>query len=358
VKGPGRVTRLLATPHGRAAGRPDCAPVFRIGTAFIMPDSPATLYLLDTHALIFQMFHAIPQMTAPDGRPTNAVFGVTRDLLAIADEVRPTYLLCAFDTPEPTFRNELFPDYKAHRTPPPPDLMVQIPIVHAVTTAMNIPCLGVPGYEADDVMATVAAAAAARGVEVILCTTDKDCRQIIGDKVRMLNLRKKTYLDRAALMADWGVTPEQVVDFQTLVGDSVDNVPGVQGVGEKTAARLLQQYGTLDNLVAHVEEIKQPKLKENIKKAVATGALEQSRKLVRLETKVPMPLDWENWHRKPWDGPKLVAMFEELGFRGFANRVRGTLKAAGQAKNAELLAAIGAAPAARQGQGELFAGAP
>src|SRR5262245_40278010 len=106
---------------------------------------------------------------------------------------------------------------------------------------MNIPCLGIAGYEADDIMATVATAAAARGVDVILCTTDKDCRQIIGDRVRMLNLRKKTYLDRAALLVDWGVSPEQVVDFQALVGDSVDNVPGVPGIGEKTAAKLLQQ---------------------------------------------------------------------------------------------------------------------
>jgi DNA polymerase I len=324
-----------------------------------MSDSPATLYLLDTHALIYQMFHAVPQMTAPDGRPTNAVFGVARDLLAIHQDVRPTYLLCAFDTVEPTFRNVLYPEYKAHRDPPPPDLSVQVPIVHAVTAAMHIPCLGIPGFEADDVMATVATAAAARGIEVTLCTTDKDCRQIIGDRVRMFNLRKKTALDRAALMADWGVTPEQVVDFQTLVGDSVDNVPGVQGVGEKTAAKLLQQYGTLDNLVAHVDEIKQPKLKENIKKAVASGDLERSRKLVRLETNVPMDLDWENWHRKPWDGPRLTAMFEELGFRSFAARARSTLKSAGQAKNAELLVAIGVttAPPGRT-QGDLFAGTP
>src|SRR5262245_61168936 len=153
-----------------------------------MSDSPASLYLLDTHALIFQMFHAIPQMTAPDGRPTNAVFGVTRDLITIHEDTRPTYILCAFDTEAPTFRTEFFPDYKAHRQPPSPDLIVQIPMIHTVTTAMNIPCLSLDGYEADDIMATVATAAAARGIEVTLCTTDKDCRQIIGPRVRMFNL--------------------------------------------------------------------------------------------------------------------------------------------------------------------------
>lgn len=328
-----------------------------------MSDSPATLYLIDSHALIYQMFHAIPAMSAPDGRPVNAVFGVTRDLISISEDIRPTYLLSTFDTPEPTFRNELFPEYKAHREPPPPDLCMQIPIVHAVLEAMNLPILALPGWEADDIMATVATAAAARGVEVTLCTSDKDCRQLIGDRVKMLNMRKKAVLDCAALMADWGVAPEQVVDFQSLVGDSVDNIKGVPGVGAKTAAKLLQQYGTLDNLIAHVDEIKQPKLKENLKKTFESGELEKCRKLVRLETNVPMKLDWENWRRHPWDGQKLLAMFEELGFRGFAARVRSTLKATGQAKNAELLAAIGvtappAAPATGMNQGDLFAGTP
>lgn len=336
------------------------APVRPFRLCFIMPDSPATLYLLDSHALIYQMFHAIPAMSAPDGRPVNAVFGVTRDLMNIADEVKPTYLLSTFDTPEPTFRNEIFPEYKAHRDPPPPDLCIQVPIVHAVLEAMNLPILAIPGWEADDIMATVATAAAARGVEVTLCTTDKDCRQLLSDRIRMLNLRKKTVMDAAALLADWGIKPEQVVDFQSLVGDSVDNIKGVPGIGEKTAAKLLQQYGTLDNIVAHADEIKQPKMRENLKKAIETGELEKCRKLVRLETNMPMKLDWENWHRQPWDGPKLLAMFEELGFRGYAARVRGSMKSTGHAKNAELLAAIGVEGAKPQAavQGDLFAGTP
>ncbi|MSR54785.1 MAG: DNA polymerase I [Gemmataceae bacterium] len=326
--------------------------------SIIMPDTPPTLYLLDSHALIFQMFHAIPQMSAPDGRPTNAVFGVTRDLISICDDVKPTYLLATFDTPEPTFRNEIYPAYKAQRPPAPPDLLLQIPTVYSVLEAMNLPILAIPGWEADDIMATVAASAAARGIDVTLCTSDKDCRQIIGERVRMLNLRKKTVMDPPALLVDWGVRPDQVVDFQALVGDTADNVKGVQGVGEKTAARLLQQYDTLENLIAHVDEIQQAKLKENIKKAIANGDLALSRKLVRLETNVPMNLDWENWHRKPWDGPKLVAIFEELGFRSYAQRVRGTLKSVGQAKNTELLKSIRvSAPATASGmtQGDLFA---
>src|SRR5262249_31311519 len=141
-------------------------------------------------------------------------------------------------------------EYKAQRAPAPDDLHLQIPLICQVLEAMRIPVLGVEGYEADDVIATVAAAAAERGIEVFICTTDKDCRQLINDRVRLFNLRKHALLDREGLLQDWGIRPEQVVDLQTLVGDSVDNVPGVRGIGVKTAAKLLQEYGTLDKLIA------------------------------------------------------------------------------------------------------------
>jgi DNA polymerase-1 len=177
------------------------------------------MYLIDAHALIFQMFHAIrDMMSAPDGRPTNAVFGVTRDLLWLQEEVQPEYLLCAFDMSAPTFRDEIFADYKKHRPPPPNDLQVQVPMIHEVLEAMNLPILGVPGFEADDVMATVAAEGVERGLQVLICTSDKDCRQLIRDNVRLYNLRKREAFDRQKLLEIWGVAPEQVVDYQALVG--------------------------------------------------------------------------------------------------------------------------------------------
>src|SRR5262245_50212980 len=216
--------------------------------------SPGGLILVDGHALVYQVFHAIGQMNAPDGRPTNAIFGFTRDLLFLRDELKPTYLLCAFDTPEPTFRNTLYADYKAHRQPPPDDLVSQLGPIHQVIEAMNLPVLAIPGYEADDVLATVATACRDRGLDVLLATTDKDCRQLIDDRIRMYNLRKRQVFDRESLREDWGVTPEQVVDIQSLVGDSVDNVPGLPGVGPKTAAKLLQESGTLDNLSASLDK--------------------------------------------------------------------------------------------------------
>src|SRR5580704_5236356 len=227
-------------------------------------NTPGSVYLIDAHALIYQMFHAIPHMNAPDGRPTNALFGVTRDLLWLHEEVKPEYLLCAFDLPGPTFRDEIYPEYKKNRPPAPVDLHPQVPLIHDVLTAMNLPILSAPGFEADDVMATVSKEAERRGLDVFICTSDKDCRQLIDDRIRIYSLRKREIFDRDSLNKVWGVKPEQVVDFQTLVGDSVDNVPGVPGVGEKTAAKLLQQYETLDNLVAHLDEIKQAKLKENL----------------------------------------------------------------------------------------------
>ncbi|MCE9531160.1 MAG: DNA polymerase I, partial [Planctomycetes bacterium] len=303
-----------------------------------------SMYLIDAHALIYQMFHAIPAMNAPDGRPTNALFGVTRDLLWLHQEVKPDYLFCAFDLPGPTFRDAIFADYKKNRPAPPDDLTPQIPFIKDVLTAMNLPVLTAVNFEADDVLATLAKAGEARGLDVFICTSDKDCRQLISDKVKIYNLRKRTAVDRDELFKIWGVKPEQVVDFQTLVGDSIDNVPGVTGIGEKTAAKLLQQYGTLDNLVAHADEIKQAKLKENLKAAVASGHLEKSRTLVRLDTHVPIEIDWEGWRRREWDSPRLLELLQGFGFRSFSSQVRDTMKGDGAPKNGEMPAIRGAPP--------------
>jgi DNA polymerase-1 len=315
-----------------------------------MPDpAPAgSLYLLDAHGLIFQMYYGVGPMSAPDGRPTNAVFGVTRSLMNLYDR-GADYLIATLDHKEKTFRDAIDVNYKAHRTPPPDDLLTQEPMIQQVLEAMRIPFLCHPGYEADDIMATVSTEATARGLDVYLCTADKDCRQLVSKKVKILNLRKPEgeLLDAAGVLADWGVRPDQVVDFQALVGDSVDNVPGVPGVGPKTAAKWLQQFGTLDNLIVHADEAAGgPKIKQALKDAIANGNLERSRKLVALDRAVPVKLDWEGWRRRDWDGQRLLELFQEFGFRGFAERVRKTLATSGAKKNADALAAAGLAPAA------------
>ncbi len=308
-----------------------------------MTDTPPTgsLYLLDAHGLIYQMFHGVGAMSASDGRPTNAVFGVTRALMSLYDR-GADYLIATWDRGGQTFREVLAPEYKAHRDPPPADLTLQEPMIDQVMDAMRIPYLSAEGFEADDVMATLASEGAARGLSVYVCSSDKDLRQCLSRRVKILNLRKQEELDADGLVKDWGVRPEQVIDFQALVGDSVDNVPGVPGVGPKTAAKWLQQYGTLAEVIAHVDDLPGgPKTRAALKAAVENGNLERSKKLVTLETRVPLTLDWDGWKRRDWDGQRLLELFHEFGFRGFAERVRKTMVAGGAAKNAVILASIG-----------------
>lgn len=309
------------------------------------PSSAGTLYLLDAHGMIFQMFYGVGAMSTPDGRPSNAVFGVTRALMNLYDR-RADYLIAAMDREEPTFRTALDANYKAHRDPPPDDLLKQEPMIQQVMEALGVPFLSVAGFEADDIMATVASAAAARGLDVFLCTSDKDCRQLVTNKVKMLSLRKDyELLDAAGIEADWGVRPDQVIDFQALVGDSVDNVPGVKGVGPKTAAKWLQQFHTLEQVVANIDALAGgPKLKQALRDAIANGDLERSRKLVALDPNVPISFEWDKWRRKDWDGQRLLELCHEFGFRGFAERVRKTLSASGAEKNAAALAVAGLAP--------------
>jgi DNA polymerase-1 len=216
-------------------------------------------------------------------------------------------------------RTDLYAEYKAHRSPMPDSLRLQIPMIREMLDAMRIPVLGLPGYEADDVIATLAIAGAARGVDVSICSSDKDCRQLLSDRVRVFNLRKREAYDAQSLAADWGVRPDQVVDFQTLVGDSVDNVPGAQGIGPKTAAQLLQTYGTLDNLMAHLDEIKGKK-QENLRAFLPQLPL--TRKLVTLDTNSPVAIDWNAWRIQPWNGPKLLELFRGWGFHRLADLVR------------------------------------
>jgi DNA polymerase-1 len=315
-----------------------------------MPAGAATgtLYLIDAHSLIFQLFHAIGDMTSPTGLPTNALFGFARDLIALRRR-RPDYLLCAFDRSEPTFRSDLYPEYKANRDPVPADLQLQIPLIVEMLDAMRVPILSHPRYEADDVLATVARAGAERGLDVFVCTSDKDCRQLIGDRVHLYNLRKGQEFGRDELLADWGVTPEQVVDLQSLVGDSVDNVPGVPGIGVKTAAKLLQEFGTLENVLANIDRISGAKRQENLRAAGPVVAL--SRQLVRLATDVPIAMDWEAWRLADMDVPRLLELCRTWGLNSVAGQVRGL---AGDSDGTTAKPAPKATAKAAPVQGELF----
>ncbi len=275
------------------------------------------IYAVDAHSLIFQVFHALPEMTSPRGEHVGAVFGFVRDMLDLIEKKRPDAIVCAFDLPGGTFRDKLFDRYKADRGEMPEELVDQIPKIERVLEALGVPRLSSEGYEADDVLATIARMCDEAGAQCFIVSGDKDCRHLISDQVAVYNIRKDEVIDAAALMEDWGIRPEQVVDFQALVGDKVDNVPGVPTIGPKTATTLLETYGTLDNLLEHAEEIpgaKGKKIVEGREMALL------SRELVRLDRNVPIAPDWNASRVGGLDHQRLSELFGEFGFRSFGER--------------------------------------
>ncbi len=281
---------------------------------------PDTVFLIDTFSLMFQVFHAIPPMTSPTGQPTNAVFGFSRDLVSLLQTHRPTWLICALESPGVGQREELYPQYKAHRSEMPEDLRPQIPLLIETIEAFHVPAVSSAGWEADDVIATLTREAVARGHQVRIVTSDKDARQLLGPQVQILNLRKNTYLDEAALLADWGVRPEQVVDFQSLVGDAVDNVPGVPLVGPKKASALLQQFETLEGVLANADKAPGAKLRENLKQFADQARLSQT--LVRLNQHLDLNFDWDASRNPQPDVPALQDLFRKFGFGRLVNDVK------------------------------------
>ncbi len=280
-----------------------------------------TVYLVDTFSLMFQVFHAIRQpMTGAGGQPTNAVYGFTTDIRYLRNEVQPTHLVCALESKEPGERSKIYPEYKAHRAEMPEDLRPQIDWIIKVINAYNIPAISSPGWEADDVIATLSKQGSERGMEVRIVTSDKNARQLLGPKVQMYNIRKKLFLDEAFLLEDWGIRPDQVIDFQSLVGDPVDNVPGIPLVGPKKAQALLNQFGTLEEVIANADKAPGKKLQENLK-AFADKAY-QSRTLVTLNTNLSLDFDWEKARLQEPDWTKLEELFTELAFKRYAEEAR------------------------------------
>ena len=279
-----------------------------------------TVYLIDTFSLMFQVFHGIPPMTSPAGLPTNAVFGFSRDLIGLLKDHKPTWLVCAMESPGPGTRDAIYPAYKANRSEMPEDLRPQISLLKEVIQAFDIPLIESAGWEADDVIATLTRQAVERGFHVRIVTSDKDARQLLGPQVQIYTLRKNTYLDEAGLLLDWGIRPDQVVDFQSLVGDAVDNVPGVPLVGPKKAAAMLQTFETLENVLANSDKANGAKLRENLKNFSDQAYL--SRELVRLNQQLPIEFDWDGHRRQQPDVTALQELFRKFGFRRLIEDVR------------------------------------
>jgi DNA polymerase I len=276
---------------------------------------------VDAHNLIYQVFHALPEMTSPMGMPVGAIHGFTRDMRSLIEKHRPDYLFCAFDHPDPTFRHELYAKYKERRESMPEDLRPQIGGIRRMLTAMGIPQLSVSGYEADDLLATVARQTREQGGTCYLVTGDKDCWQLIGDQVKLYNIRKSQVLDVEALRAHWGIRPDQVVDFQALVGDKIDDIPGVPLIGPKVARELLEKYDHLPGIFEHLEEVPGKKRRENLAEFQQQALL--SRQLVRLADDVPVKLDWQQARVGNIQYEEVAALCREFGFRRLAEDLAG-----------------------------------
>jgi DNA polymerase I len=254
-----------------------------------MSTSP-DLVLVDGSSYVYRAFHALPPLSNSRGEPTGAVHGVLNMLLKFVKEYQPKRIAVVFDAPGKTFRDELFAEYKAHRPPMPNDLRSQIEPLLTILRAQGLPILREEGVEADDVIGTLACRAAREGHSVLISTGDKDMAQLVDGSITLINTMSNSVLDRAGVKAKFDVHPEQIIDYLALVGDSSDNIPGIEKVGPKTAAKWLGQYGTLDNLIAHAHEIG-GKVGENLRAGLAT--LELSRKLATIRTNLDMPLSSE-----------------------------------------------------------------
>lgn len=273
-----------------------------------------TAFLIDGNSQAYQAYYAIKSgMSAPDGLPTNAVYGFTAMLQKIVRQRKPDYLAVAFDTPAPTFRHKAYSEYKANRKPMPEELVEQFGLIRSVLEGYRIPVFAVEGYEADDVLGTLAAAAAERGLMAVIVTRDKDALQLLGERVMIWDNKKEAYKTAETLWQDKEIAPEQVVEMMALAGDTSDNVPGIPGIGPKTALSLIQQYGSLENVLEHVDEVRGKKTRENIRAYAADARL--SLELVTIDVAVPIEIDWDAMRVSEPDTEKLAGLFRRLDFR-------------------------------------------
>jgi DNA polymerase I len=301
--------------------------------------SAGKLILVDGSGYLYRAFHALPPLNNSKGEPTGAVLGVLNMLNKMIKEESPDHIAVVFDAPGRTFRDDLFEQYKAHRPAMPDDLRSQIQPLYDTVAAMGLALLRVPGVEADDVIGTLAKQGAAAGYQVLISTGDKDMAQLVGPNVGLINTMSNTRLDRAGVKAKFDVFPEQIVDYLALVGDSSDNIPGITGVGPKTAAKWLNQYQTLDELVARAADIG-GKVGENLRNELAM--LELSRKLATIDTKLTLDVTAEELAGGVPDVARLRELYTRLEFRSLLKSL-GTEEAAIATDTAP---AIGAAAAA------------
>jgi DNA polymerase-1 len=307
-----------------------------------MAEQQNHLYLVDGSSYIFRAYHRLPPLTNRHGIPAGAVYGYTAMLWKLADSLNktdgPTHMAVILDASEETHRNKMYDQYKANRPPPPEDLVPQFPLIRVATRAFSIPCIEEAGLEADDIIACYVTEAKKAGWKVTIVSSDKDLMQLVDDEagIDMLDTMNDRRIDRAYVTEKFGVGPEKVGDVLALMGDSVDNVPGVPGIGPKTASQLIQQYGDLETVLASTGEITKPKLKQNLIDHAENARL--SRELVRLVCDSPLPEPLTDLSLKGIPPEPLKAFLEDQGFKSLLNRVGGGGASSGGARPVDVMA--------------------
>lgn len=284
--------------------------------------SSKRLFIIDGAGYYYRAYYGVKgNLSAPDGTPTNAVYGFATMFRKIMREEKPSHAVIALDSKERTFRHNLYAEYKANRQKMPEDLQAQIPLIERLIEANNIPALKMPGYEADDLIARAALYGRDHGCDVTIVSGDKDFMQMVGGKITMFDPMRGKKVDVEAVKEKFGVGPERVADVLALMGDASDNIPGVPGVGEKTAQALIREYGSLENLLKHADKIGKPKLRQSLIDNAETARL--SLKLATLHTDLPVPIDLDAWRVVPPDSARLSALYRELGFKTLAEETSG-----------------------------------
>lgn len=282
-------------------------------------NSGADLFLIDGSGFIFRAFHALPPLTRPDGAPVGAVLGFCNMLLKLLTDYPHARVAVVFDAARKNFRNDIYAEYKANRSETPPDLIPQFPLIKEAAGAFGLPGMELDGYEADDLIATYARLAEAQNIPVTIVSSDKDLMQLVRPGIRMMDPMKQIFIGPDEVFEKFGVTPDKVVDIQALAGDATDNVPGVPGIGVKTAAQLITEYGSLENLLASTAQIKQPKRREALEQNAEAARI--SKLLVTLDANVPVPLSIDQLQPDHPFSDKLVAFLSEQGFRSLITRI-------------------------------------
>jgi DNA polymerase-1 len=286
--------------------------------------NPKCLILVDGSSFLFRAYHAIPPLTNPQGEPTNAIYGVSNMLRKLIADYQCEYVTVVFDAPGKTFRNALYDQYKAHRPPMPDDLRVQIEPLHQLIRAMGLPLIMESGVEADDVLGALAQHAAQQGFNVIISTGDKDMAQLVTGQIILENTMSNSRLDSQGVFDKFGVKPEQIVDYLALMGDTVDNIPGVPKVGPKTAAKWLEQYQTLENLIANADKIS-GKIGENLRASLEQLPL--AKQLTTIKCDLDLPYGMDDLKRRPIHAPELKNLLAGLGFSSWLKQLDSTVEA-------------------------------